>query len=195
LIESKPADQIINSGLLITSTSLITAYYEEASPSNPEMFVLKGRNALGDYFFIPAQNIMSNWAFYNLPPVIPYSSFDIVATEDNTVVTITPANNIVGHAAGVAFTVVLNKGQVYSAAAIGRNPEDHLMGTRVTSNKNIAITIKDDSIGGDGYAGCLDLAGDQIVPLSLVGTKYISMPGFLNNPAGNQVIIFFTGHR
>jgi gliding motility-associated-like protein len=184
LIESKPANQILNSGLLISSSAAITAYYEEASSSNPEMFVLKGKNALGDNFFIPAQNILSNWDFYAFPPVIPYSSFDIVATEDNTSIIITPANNIVGHNAGIAFTVVLNKGQVYSAAAVSRLPKDHLMGSSVTSNKKIAITIKDDSIGGDGYAGCLDLAGDQIVPLALVGTKYISLPGFLNNPAG-----------
>jgi len=183
-IESKPADQVLNTGLLISSSVAITAYYEEASSSNPEMFVLKGKNALGDNFFIPAQNILSNWDFYAFPPVIPYSSFDIVATEDNTSIIITPANNIVGHNAGIAFTVVLNKGQVYSAAAVSRLPKDHLMGSTVTSNKKIAITIKDDSIGGDGYAGCLDLAGDQIVPLALVGTKYISLPGFLNNPAG-----------
>ena len=183
-IESKPAGQVLNTGLLIASSVAITAYYEEASSSNPEMFVLKGNNALGDNFFIPAQNIMSNWDFYAFPPVIPYSSFDIVATEDNTSIIITPANNIVGHNAGIAFTVVLNKGQVYSAAAVSRLPNDHLMGSTVRSNKKIAITIKDDSIGGDGYAGCLDLAGDQIVPLALVGTKYISLPGFLNNPSG-----------
>lgn len=184
LIESKPADQILNTGLLISSSAAISAYYEEASNSNPEMFVLKGSNALGTSFFIPAQNIMSNWAFYTLPPILPYSSFDIVATEDNTAIVINPANNIVGHSAGIAFTVMLNKGQVYSASAVGRNPLDHLMGSIVTSNKPIAITIKDDSIGGDGYAGCLDLAGDQIVPVGLLGTKYIALPGFLNNPVG-----------
>jgi len=182
LVESKPANQILNSGLLISSTADISAYYEEASSSNPEMFVLKGKNALGTSFFIPTQNIMSNWAYYALPPILPSSSFDIVATEDNTSIVINPANDIIGHSAGIAFTIMLNKGQVYSATAVGRNPLDHLMGSTILSNKPVAVTIKDDSIGGDGYAGCLDLAGDQIVPLSLLGTKYIALPGFLNNP-------------
>ena len=182
LIESKPADQPINTGLLITSTALITAYYEENSQSNPEMFVLKGNNALGTNFFIPAQNIMDNWGSAPLPTIVPYASFDIVATEDNTVVTITTSNNIVGHFSGNTFTVNLNKGQVYSAAATSRFGSNHLMGSTVTSNKKIAITIKDDSIGGAGYNGCLDLAGDQIVPVELVGTKYITLPGFLKDP-------------
>ncbi len=183
-IESKPANQVLNYGLQITSSALVTAYYEENSQFNPEMFVLKGNNALGTNFFIPAQNIMNNWGFYALPPVIPNSSFDIVATEDNTVVSITPANDIVGHNAGSTFTITLNKGQVYSAAATSRDAANHLMGSVVMSNKKIAITIKDDSIGGAGYSGCLDLAGDQIVPTSLVGTKYITLPGFLNDPIG-----------
>ncbi|MFY7885064.1 MAG: hypothetical protein ACOVOV_09500, partial [Dolichospermum sp.] len=56
-------------------------------------------------------------------------------------------------------------------------------------------TIKDDSIGGAGYSGCLDLAGDQIVPTPLVGKKYITLPGFLNDPVTqptDQVFILAT---
>lgn len=89
-----------------------------------------------------------------------------------------------GHTAGISFTITLNKGEVYSAAATSRTATGHLMGSTVSSNKKIAITIKDDSIGGAGYSGCLDLAGDQIVPTELVGTKYITLPGFLNDPIG-----------
>ncbi len=179
IIENKPADLVLNYGLLIRSSAFVTAYYEEASVNNPEIFALKGRNALGNSFFIPAQNLMNN-----TPAFTPTSSssFDIVATEDNTDVTITPSQNIVGHGAGITFSVTLNKGQTYSATAIGASDVQHLMGSTVTATKPIAITIKDDSIGGGGYAGCLDLAGDQIVPLALVGTKYISLPGYLNNP-------------
>ena len=181
-IECKPANTVLNFGLKISSDNLITAYYEENSSSNPEMFVLKGRNALGTSFFIPMQNIMNNWDFYAVPNPLPSNSFDIVATEDNTQITITPAKDIIGHPAGVAFTITLNRGQVYSATAVGRNAADHLMGSTVTSTKPIAITLKDDSIGGAGYSGCLDLAGDQIIPLNLIGKKYITLPGFLNDP-------------
>lgn len=194
-IETKPANTVLNTGLKVTSDNFISAYYEVNSIDNPEMFVLKGKNALGTSFFIPSQNIMSNWDFYTFPTPVPTNSFDIIATEDNTQITITPAQNLVGRPAGVPFTITLNKGQTFSCTGLGRLPNEHLMGSTVTSNKPIAVTIKDDSIGGAGYSGCLDLAGDQIVPTRLIGKKYISLPGFLNDPAGmpsDQVFILAT---
>lgn len=183
-LETKPANTPLNYGLLIRSTAFISAYYEEASPNNPDIFVLKGRNALGKFFLIPAQNIMQN----GLTPgkLNATSSFDIVATEDNTIVTITPTNDIIGHtsAAGL-FYITLQKGQTYSATATGILGIEHLMGSTVTSNKPIAITIKDDSIGGNVYYDCEDLAGDQIVPVELLGTKYISIPGYLSKSSSS----------
>jgi hypothetical protein len=196
MIECKPTDQILNYGLQIRSTAFISAYYEEASVNNPEIFALKGRNALGNNFFVPAQSIMTNSNAFTPRPT---SSFDIVATEDATIVVITPTSNVQGgHLPSVAYTVTLNKGQTYSVTAAGSNPADYLMGSTVRSNKPIAITIKDHSIGGGGYGACLDLAGDQIVPLELVGTKYITLPGYLNNPSSqptDQVFILATDNN
>ena len=177
-IETKPPNVVLNYGLYIHSTSSITAYYEVSSQNNPEMFVLKGSNALGKSFFIPTQTLMDNDSTKSPPS---YSSFDIVATQDNTTITITAAKDIVGHAAGATFTIVLNKGQTFSSAAVAYLAAGHLAGSIVTADKPIAITIKDDSIGGGGYYACLDLAGDQIVPTAIIGTKYISIPGYLNN--------------
>lgn len=186
LLENKPSNQILNKGLLIRSTQPITAYYEIVGGNlNPEIFALKGRNALGTNFMIPAQNILNN-AGYN-PSA--NSSFDIVATENNTTVTITPSKNITGHAAGVPFTITLNRGETYSAMVTGLAAADHLMGSTVTSNKPVAITIKDDSITGF-YGGCQDLAGDQIIPIQLLGTKHIVMPGYLSQP--DRVFILAT---
>jgi gliding motility-associated-like protein len=188
IIETKPANQILTTGLLIRSTAFITAYYEEASNNNPEIFALKGRNALGNSFFIPAQNVMGN---SGSPTPKPYNSFDIVATEDATIVTITPSADIDGHSAGIPFNITLNRGQTYSATATSNLASNHLMGSVVISTKPIAITIKDDTITGGGYATCSDLAGDQLVPLSLVGTKYISLPGYLSNPSTQPSDIVF----
>lgn len=179
IIENKPADQVLNHGLLIQSSAFITAYYEVARPNNTDIFSLKGRNALGTDFLIPSQNIMYNVTF--TPPA--FSSFEIVATEDNTHITITTSNNITGHLAGETFTITLNKGETYSAAASGTAASQHLMGSVVKSDKPIAITVKDDSMSGGGYGGCYDLGGDQLVPVPLTGTKYITLPGYLNIPS------------
>ena len=59
-IENKPADQILNKGLLLTSDNNITAYYEVANASNPGVSSLKGKNALGTEFYISGQTDYAN---------------------------------------------------------------------------------------------------------------------------------------
>lgn len=181
VIENTPENTVLNKGLYIRSTKFITAYYEESSNKNPEIFVLKGRNALGTNFFIPAQNLMQNdWTRFS---ILPKNGFDIVATEDNTTITITPTKDVTGHTALTPFTITLNKGQTYNVTSFSNLGSNHLMGTTVLADKPIAITIKDDSLTGGGYNTCADLAGEQIIPISLIGTKYISLPGYLNSPS------------
>ena len=102
VIENKPANTILYYGLLIKASTEITAYYEVGILYNPEIFSLKGQNALGTEFYTPFQNFANNG--------VGYSSFDIIATEDNTIISITPSNNIVGYSANIVFTVNLNKG-------------------------------------------------------------------------------------
>lgn len=181
IIENQPPNTILNYGLLIQSTNPVTAYYEVFSSTclcNPEIFSLKGQNALGTEFYIPTQNFWRNTNTYSSPT--PYSSFDIVATEDNTTVTITPKKDIIGHAAGSTFSITLNKGQTYSATAVSQLASDHLGGSKVISDKPIAITEKDDLLEHLSYGTCRDLAGDQIVPTNVIGKKYVVVKGFLN---------------
>lgn len=189
-IECKPPDAVLNFGLYIHSTVPITAYYEEADVYNPELFTLKGNNAMGTSFFIPSQDNL-----FNHTPLSPpaYNSFDIIATMDATTVTITPKKPIVNHAAGSTFQVMLDKGQVYSARAMGQQGADHLMGSIVTSDKPVAITVKDDS---DEYPGTgnYDLTGDQIVPLNIIGTEYIVVRGYTNSTVNDWVYITATNN-
>ncbi|MEI7660963.1 MAG: IgGFc-binding protein, partial [Bacteroidota bacterium] len=187
-VECKPANTALNFGLYIHSGVPITAYYEVANTVNPEIFILKGNNALGTSFYIPSQDVL-----YNEPSLNPkaWNSFDIIATEDNTTVTITPRKSIVGHTGGVQFTVVLNKGQVYSAQATGQLGTDHLMGSVVTSDNPVAITVKDDS---DRYTGldCYDLTGDQIVPENIIGNQYIVVRGSTSSAINDWVFVTAT---
>src|SRR5690606_15503907 len=94
-IECQPPNTVLNYGLKVTSTAPVSAYYDVVSGgggaaiNNPEAFVLKGRSALGTDFLIPSQNYIHNVQQTAYVPT-PYSSFDIIATENNTSVTITP---------------------------------------------------------------------------------------------------------
>jgi PKD repeat protein len=176
LVENNVPDVIASKGFYIEASNYITCYYELDNNFNRDIFPLKGRNALGTEFFTPFQNQWRNPTSYD---PYPYSSIDIVATEDNTVVEITPTAALVGHPANVAFTVTLNKGQTYSARALGQLANQHLMGTYIKSNKPVAVTIKDDSVHAQPQ-GCRDLIGDQIIPTRLLGREYIVMRGIIN---------------
>lgn len=200
VLECKPADATLNYGLKITSTQPIGAYYEVISggngsmpANNPEAFVLKGKNALGTSFLIPSQNLLDNYSNPNYFPT-PYNSFDIVATQNNTTVTITPSHDVTGHPASAgSYTVTLGAGQCYSATATSMLASQHLGGSKVQSDKPVAITVKDDLLsGGPVFGGnCADLAGDQIVPMTLLGTEYIAIKGELSAP-GDYVFITAT---
>ena len=187
IIENKPANSILNFGFKITASSSITAYYE-VTPTcncNPDIFSLKGKNSLGTAFLTPFQNFLDNASYAR-------SGFNIVATENNTSVTIIPTQNIVGHAAGIPFTINLNIGQTYFAQAISTAAGLHLGGSSVVSNKKIAITLHDDSANGTPYGGCADLQGDQLIPISILGTEYIALKGYLNGP--DKVYILATSN-
>lgn len=190
-IENKPSNSVLNYGLKIQSTAPITVYYEVVSEQcdcNPEIFVLKGQSAQGVDFWIPSQNLAgNNQSFFP----ITNSSFDVVATKTNTVVTIVPSRNIVGHPAGIPFSINLNEGQTYSAMATSGLAIEHLNGSRVTSNFPVAITIKDDGMNYSIFGTCSDLGGDQIVPTPAFGTEYIATKGYLNSP-GDQIFILAT---
>lgn len=179
ILECKPPDQVLDYGLRITATNPISVYYEQACRLNPEIFTLKGQNALGLSFWIPGQDAIPNHPY----SPTPYNSFDIIATQDNTSVTITTTQAITGHAAGSTYTVSLNKGQTYSATAVTQQVSGHLQGSRVTATRPVAITLKDDLLDGQSVWGqAHDLAGDQLVPDNVIGTEYIAVRGGLNAP-------------
>jgi gliding motility-associated-like protein len=174
LIENQPPDQVLNKGILMESDVPVTAYYEVNNGVNPEIFPLKGGNALGTEFYTPFPTNYDN-GFYS-PPA--RSGFEIVATADNTEIIINPTADLIGHPAGVPFTITLDRGQTYSLLSNSTAATLRPTGTRITSNKPIAVTLKDDSAA---LQGCRDLMGDQLVPTGVIGKEYIVMKGFLNS--------------
>ena len=170
LLENQPANTVLVKGIQIQSTNPITAYYEVANTSNPEIFPLKGSSALGQFFYLPGQNTFGNQ--------LGTPAFDIVATENNTTITIIPTDALIGRAANVSFTITLNAGETYSCVGTNTTATGTLAGSKITSNKPIAVTHSDDSLFNNGAR---DLIGDQIVPVNILGTEYIAVKGLGTN--------------
>ena len=173
-IENTVINTVSNKGILIKSTSKISCYYDIASNLNGDIFALKGFNALGFKFMIPFQQAYTSIGFNNRY----YADFILTATEDNTIITVNPSSNLIGHPANVPFNITLNKGQTYVCRSSSNNPQERPGGTVVTSNKLICISISDDSLYYPGY-GCADTAGDQLIPDNNAGQEFVIIKGQL----------------
>ncbi|MEM9326537.1 MAG: IgGFc-binding protein [Bacteroidota bacterium] len=169
--ENTPPNQVLNKGFLITSTALVSAFYEVGELWNVDIFALKGQNALGQEFILPNQTIWNVGG----PYTDAHSSVTLVATEDNTVVTFIPSRSVIGHGSQDTVTLILDRGETYSNYARRTGPVS-LNGSIITANKPIAVTISDDSIV---LNGCRDLAGDQLVPIGVLGEEHIVAKGAL----------------
>ncbi|MEZ4777732.1 MAG: gliding motility-associated C-terminal domain-containing protein [Bacteroidia bacterium] len=170
-LETQPPDFILKKGLHITATTPITAYYRIAATNHADDYNLRGKQALGKEFFIPGQTQFIN--------VQGASFFDMVATQNQTTIQITPASNIQNHVAGVPFSIVLNRGETFSCRESGTNLAGNLVGSYILADKPIAVTVSDDALSlGTGSGN--DLSGDQIIPVKSLGTDYIVMKGEAN---------------
>lgn len=193
-LESKPADTPLNYGIKIKADTLITVVYEIlTSGNNPETYSLKGSNGLGTEFVTPFETIWPNW---HMPAgdIQPKQIFCIVATENNTKVWITPRTDIVGHPAGVTYSIILNKGQTYTAQNVSQDIEQagkSLSGSIIVANKPISVTISDDSVVGTPRT-CKDIMGDQIVPVNVVGTDYIVNKGSMYSNVSEGLFVVAT---
>jgi gliding motility-associated-like protein len=192
-IETRPADTVLNTGLLIRSTAPITAYYEVRSPNNTDIFSLKGKNANGDLFYVPLQNIWNNSQSLNGNPYIPAprSGFVIIATDDTTNVTITPTKDLVGHPAGIPYTIQLMRGQTYYGEATSFLGSEHPTGTKIEADKPIAVTTKDDMVDLDQSSDSnADVAADQLIAIEWLGSQHIIIRGQLTGFGSNQDKVF-----
>lgn len=129
-----------------------------------------------------------------------YSWFYVVASEDNTRIKITPSRPTIYQQQNTAFTVSLNKGQVYNVMGkvVGSSSYD-VSGSRVQSVEGIdgkchPVGVFSGSsrtyvcAGSDPFNSGSDYMMQQVFPLNAWGTKYITAltskstsPSELNN--------------
>lgn len=171
---------IYNHGIHITSTEDIVAYAHIYNQSVSGASLLFPTNTLGQEYYAISYSQFSNEPFSN-------SFFFVVATEDNTLVEITPsATNKNNREVNKSFTVQLNKGQIYSVFGTtnGTTGSD-LTGSKIKSiSSNGAGTCKKIavfsgtgkiSIGG-GNGGSADNLFAQAFPIVAWGKKYLTVP-------------------
>lgn len=172
---------VLDKGIHISTSAPVSCYWESTG-DNGEIYCLKGYNALGHDFLVPMQAHYGNHTSFYRP-----SRIEFVATEDNTIVELTPSTSLQGSVgSGQTLTVNLNRGQSYVVKSIGCSSSEHLYNTLIHSTKPIAVNSTDDLVAAYGNA---DLVGDQIVPINLLGKKYLAIK---NNSNNERISIFAT---
>ena len=68
----------------------------------------KRKNALGTEFYTPFQNLLNSQYSQSK------AGIDIVASEDNIYIEITPTRNLIGYPANSVISINLDRGQTYS---------------------------------------------------------------------------------
>ena len=178
IVETRPYNEVLNYGFHITSDEPVSIYYE-SNNNNSEIYSLKGSNALGYEFLVPTQYTYPNHY------TTTCSRAEMVATEDNTEITIIPSVALKGNLpAHEEIHVTLQKGQSYAVEASWNSADAHLRNTRIIATKPIAVNTSDDSVDLGGH---YDLVGDQLVPISMMGTEYFA----IKSGSGTEYLYFF----
>ncbi len=169
-VENTPANSVLNRGIYISATTSVSVVYAIKSATNKEMLSLKGQKAVGTDFYTPFQN---QWRTAMPTPTTnprSTSAIDIVATQNNTSVLITPRANIVGHVKDVSFLVILQAGESYSCQDTTTLAPTKLAGSIVSANKPVAITISSSNLVN---GGCNSTVADQITNSNFAGNDFV----------------------
>jgi hypothetical protein len=122
------SDVIENKAIHITSVADVVVYGLNRRAFTTDAFLGIPTNALGLEHLI--------MSYVNLSSTVG-GQLGVVASEDNTNITITPKVNVTGHLANIPYTITLNRNQAYQVKSV--NNGDDLTGTVVIGDKPISV--------------------------------------------------------
>ena len=169
------SEQVMNKGLQITSTDTVSVFCTNiAHLSFDASYVLPSQSLADDYIIQTFDQ--SNASGVSYVTQNQTSAFLIIATENNTVVDITPSvATLNGHPEGHEFTISLNKGQVYQVRSNREDNNRDLSGTRVTARncKRIAVFNGNTLTAIPNTGGSYDHVFEQAMPVQSWGKQFV----------------------
>jgi hypothetical protein len=161
------ADGVENKGIHITAQEDVVVYGLSRIPATTDAYLGLPTDILGtDYLVLTYKNTN----------IINGTQLAIVATQNDTAVTITPAVQAGSHPAGVPFTLTLNQGQAYQLQSTMSAPAD-LSGSVITSTKPIAVFGSHQCANiPEGNTFACDYIVEQLPPTSTWGKSFVTVP-------------------
>jgi gliding motility-associated-like protein len=186
-------ETVSNRGLMVAAAKKISLYASNFESTSSDATNVLPVEALGDEYYSISYNGHRSTNSVNTP-----EEFLIVATEDNTLITIVPAGRtggvsgtVTGKAAGDPFNIRLQKGQTYLVKSylnsantdqtLGTYYYRSISGSYIKSTKLIAVFAghKRAQIGCSSGNGSRDNLFQQLAPLRLWGYHYAVIPASL----------------
>lgn len=183
---------VANTGIHVTSDKDISLYIGNEANNSYDAANVLPTDALGTFYMIQTSNSVH---FPNSTHTNNMrASFLVIATEDNTIVQITPTVATPEHRAGETYTVALNEGQVYHVmtreASTQGNTNGDFTGTLVVANNRVSVFNGNCLVS---IPGGLDTGYDQVfeqaMPTNYWGKKFVvTSSGFVNHGVGDDQV-------
>lgn len=164
--------------LFVESDVPITVTEQIVEPFNQEIITAKGRNGLGTEFYVASQTLITTTVSGTFYGYHGMHYISVAATEDNTQVKFKAASGNVFTTGLDSVVFTLDKGQSWVSTM---EDDQQLLGTRITSNKPIAVTAGGNHLK-NSTANHGDAGLDQVTPVDLLGNKHVVLRGLAVHP-------------
>jgi gliding motility-associated-like protein len=162
-------------GLKITSSDTISLFIANEATNSFDASLVLPTHALGEKYitqnYTPSNNTIAACSVSN------HSCFLVIATEDSTIVDITPAKaTLCGHSANTPFSVTLNEGECYQVFSATAETGGDLSGSRVESRacKKVAVFNGNVLTGiPTGQSNGYDHIFEQAIPVNFLGRRFV----------------------
>ncbi|AFM03058.1 hypothetical protein Fleli_0594 [Bernardetia litoralis DSM 6794] len=179
LIELTPNDVIVDNaqtpqarGVFVTTTEDVSLYALNRKLNSADATLIFPLTTLGTEYYTMSYTPRSG-----------ESIFLVLATEDNTAISITPSRNTsTGSPAGIPINITLQRGQTYLVRSPGSTGiNNDLTGSYINSDKPIAVFSGNVRLNIDG--GSSDHNYEQLPSVNTWGRDFITVPSVRNDPA------------
>ncbi len=160
------SDVIDNKGIHVVSDFDVTVYGLNYIAYTTDAYLGLPTDILGtDYIVLTYRN--SN--------IVNGVQFGIVATQDNTTITVTPSVTTGPRVAGVPYNIVMNQGQTYELRNTGSAPND-LSGTTIVSDKPVGVMGSHECANIPAGAVYCDHICEMLPPTTTWGKNFVTVP-------------------